>query len=80
MSRYIDEKEAMEEIEAHSNSDGILDTSLAYVALKNCITADVVEVVRCKDCKKYMTIHCTCDDCCISDEWYCADGERKGNE
>ena len=39
--------------------------------------ADVVEIIRCKDCKKYMTIHCTCDGCCISDEWYCADGERK---
>lgn len=38
---------------------------------------DAVEVVRCKDCKHYMTIHCTCDGCCISDDWYCADGERK---
>jgi hypothetical protein len=37
-------------------------------------------LVRCKDCKKYMTIHCTCDGCCISDEWYCADGERKGQD
>lgn len=38
---------------------------------------NVVEVVRCKDCKHYMTIHCTCDGCCISDDWYCADGERE---
>ena len=42
-------------------------------------TVDAVEVVRCKDCKYYMTIHCTCDGCCISDYWYCADGERKDN-
>jgi hypothetical protein len=35
------------------------------------------ELVRCKDCKHYMTIHCTCDGCCISDDWYCADGERR---
>ena len=35
------------------------------------------EIVRCKDCKKYMTIYCTCDGCCISDDWYCADGERE---
>lgn len=34
-------------------------------------------VVRCRDCKHYMTIHCTCDGCCISDDWYCADGERR---
>lgn len=40
---------------------------------------DEVRVVRCKDCKHYMTIHCTCDGCCISDDWYCADGERKCN-
>ena len=39
-----------------------------------------VEVVLCKECKHYMTIHCTCDGCCISDDWYCADGERKENE
>lgn len=37
------------------------------------------ELVRCKDCKHYMTIHCTCDGCCISDDWYCADGERKNS-
>lgn len=42
-------------------------------------TVDAVEVVRCNDCKHYMTIHCTCDGCCISDDWYCADGERKDN-
>lgn len=40
-------------------------------------TVDAVEVVRCKDCNHYMTIHCTCDGCCISDYWFCADGERK---
>lgn len=34
-------------------------------------------VVRCKDCKHYKTIHCTCDGCCISDDWYCADGEKE---
>lgn len=43
-------------------------------------SVDAVEVVRCKDCKHYMTIHCTCDGCCISDDWYCADGERKDND
>lgn len=37
----------------------------------------VGDLVRCKECKHYKTIHCTCDGCCISDDWYCADGERK---
>ena len=45
--------------------------------IQNAPTVDAVEVVRCKDCKHYMTIHCTCDGCCISDDWYCADGERR---
>lgn len=35
------------------------------------------DIVRCKDCKHYMTIHCTCDGWCISDDWFCADGERR---
>lgn len=41
---------------------------------------DAVEVVRCKDCKHYMTIHCTCDGCCISDDWFCADGKRRADD
>lgn len=40
-------------------------------------TVDAVPIVRCKDCKRYMTIYCTCDGCCISPDWYCADGEKK---
>ena len=39
--------------------------------------AEQPQIVRCKDCKHYMTIHCTCDGCCISPDWFCADGERK---
>jgi len=49
----------------------------ALSCLTSCDAVDAVEVVRCKDCKHYMTIHCTCDGCCISDDWYCADGERR---
>lgn len=35
------------------------------------------EPIRCKDCKHYKTIHCTCDGCCISPDWFCADGTRR---
>lgn len=38
------------------------------------------EIVRCKDCKHYKTIYCTCDGCCISDDWFCADGERNDDD
>ena len=41
---------------------------------------EYAKVVRCKDCKHYMTIHCTCDGCCISDDWFCADGERRDDD
>ena len=42
-----------------------------------CSECDAVHVVLCKDCKHYMTIHCICDGCCISPDWYCASGVRK---
>ena len=38
------------------------------------------EIIRCKDCKFYMTIGCICDGCCISDDWYCASAERRDDE
>lgn len=36
-------------------------------------TADVVEVVRCKDCRKWCICH-------HSDDYYCSDGERREDE
>lgn len=36
-------------------------------------TADVVEVVRCKDCTRQMI-------CFHSDDYFCADGERREDE
>ena len=63
------------------NYDGVrcrscwVDDGIGF--LEDAPTVDAVEVVRCRDCKNYMTVHCTCDGCCISDDWYCADGERR---
>ena len=37
---------------------------------------DMVEVIRCKDCKKRSQHH-ECEYGYHSDDWYCADGERK---
>ena len=39
-------------------------------------TVDAVEVVRCKDCKYFKTRLCENED--NYDDWFCADGERKG--
>ena len=36
-------------------------------------TVDAVEVVRCKDCRKWCICH-------KSDDFYCADGERREDD
>lgn len=41
--------------------------------MENEPTADVVEVVRCKDCTRQMI-------CFHSDDYFCADGERREDE
>ena len=35
------------------------------------------DLVRCKDCKHYKTIQCSCGCHFVSDDWYCGDGERR---
>jgi len=35
------------------------------------------ELIRCKDCRDYMTAYCVCDDCCVSDDWFCPAGKRR---
>ena len=41
---------------------------------------DVVHVVRCKDCKSYKDSRCffTMRKHGLHDDWFCADGERRG--
>lgn len=43
--------------------------------------ADVVEVVRCKDCKHYqhdaLFDQDWCDGRCVTPDYFCADGERR---
>lgn len=77
MKKYIDynslEQEAYE-ILCHARQQ--VDVIVANT-IKSMIDKQPDALVRCKNCKHYMTIHCTCDGCCISDDWYCADGERK---
>ena len=38
-----------------------------------------IKIVRCKDCRDYLTVYCACDGCCISisPEWFCAEGKPK---
>lgn len=62
-----------------------VETVLEYVA--NLPATDVAPVVRCKDCiytrKLYGRLVCkygTCSGCIIREDFFCANGERKGGE
>lgn len=78
MSKYIDELECAREIRDALN----IPMGFVLTRLKNVPTADVVEVVRCKDCQ-YWTGK-DYDGCCIKNGLatryandYCSYGERK---
>ena len=49
---------------------------VAIADLADTPTVDAVPVVRCKDCKYFKTRLCENED--NYDDWFCADGERKG--
>ena len=43
---------------------------------------DIVEVVRCKDCKHHEDagpgmVYCPDVGCCVREDFFCADGERR---
>ena len=74
MSKYIDFYLIGELVDSHGN--------VHYEDLKNLPTADVVEVVRCKDCKWYVDdgMYCANDIIVQFDHFYCYNGERKEDE
>lgn len=92
MSEYIKRKAVINkvnEIPAHFNSGDIrYGIEIAIQAIKDTPTADVAEVVRCKDCKYYQDNnngypHNECKWC--KDETpdaydFCSYGERKDEE
>lgn len=65
MSEYIERKAVINkvnEIQAHfDNGDIRYGIELAIQTIKDTPTADVVEVVRCKDCRHYVAEYCTRD-------------------
>ena len=87
MSEYIERKAVINkvnEIPAHfDNGDIRYGTELAIQTIKDTPTADVVEVVRCKDCRHYVAEYCTRDIKSRTNMFYmraddfCSYGERK---
>lgn len=41
---------------------------------------EAYEEVKCKNCRDYMDIHCTCNGCCIDEDWFCGDFVKKKEE
>lgn len=70
MPRYIDADAVMRLIP--------MEEFVARMAIANAPTADVVEVVRCKDCVK-RNICRTTNIWAVPprDDWFCADGKRR---
>ena len=83
MSRYIDADALEYDTEWSEYHDGF--TAYSQMAID---TAPSIDIVRCKECKKANTEHCShsyWDDDWgewrvgyKGEEWFCADGERDG--
>lgn len=87
MAEYIDKWQAV----ANLIDAGLKDTAKAVNAIQFIPAADVVEVVRCRDCEYWQTgwkptnaadgYHfCGAVGVVRSGEWFCADGERKDGD
>ena len=78
MSRYVDiENVKLKGISVFDqNLEVLLPLSDVRKSLQMTPTADVVEVVRCKDCKYYRDGHCGVLGFCEPDE-FCSRGERR---
>ena len=81
--KYVELDKAVDEIANIIPVVGIvpfIPLESVIVVLDRLATTDVVEVVRCKDCKhrdKYSSHYCPWHGLIsINDDWYCADGER----
>jgi hypothetical protein len=67
-------------------SEGVFSTPLIIAAIENAPTVDVVEVVRCKDCKHFLNDtdycqrlnkgYCVFDNIIKSKNHFCGYGER----
>ena len=85
MARYIDAEKAktfFEEIDAGSRAHVTLLTPYEFAEyLDEIPTADVVEVVRCKDCKYFSEIqHCGVLGFCEPNEYGSRGERRKGDD
>ena len=82
MARYIDADILMKEFEVDTSKDAMDISDIVFGAVTSIIekqpTADVVEVVKCKDCK-YNGTSCRIMDLGSPND-FCSNGERSETE
>ena len=83
MPRYIDADIAKEVLSSHEDRKGYLIGDHEQIIDEEVPTADVVEVVRCKECKhsteELVKPYCNLLDMNVDNRYFCADGERKND-
>lgn len=91
MKKYIDADALIKKIFPYDVVDPkcySINAKAVYEEIKRSPSADVVEVVRCKDCKHYKTPECAMwlECCTCGGQWdwcnpndYCSYGERSEN-
>lgn len=72
MRRYIDADVARRIIDSPRSKEQML------LVLSQAEPADVVEVVRCKDCENWDGPYCCVLDDAFDEKFFCALGERRG--
>ena len=85
MSKYIDadklEKTLWDDLRGYRHAKEICAVKNCILEIQEMHAADVVKVVRCKDCLYNHNGVCThseiYDDTKYNPEYYCADGERR---
>jgi hypothetical protein len=88
MAEYIDREKILKYIEENNTADewilGQYNADWIYSFIESQPTADVVEVVRCKDCKYSIGEHpflseklCIFHEVSVPVNYYCASGERR---
>lgn len=94
MGEYIKRADAIQAVKDCSYSldeDELIEVNgfSAIDSINNLPTADVVEVIRCKDCEYWTgknpdsnkgVGYCKCNDEYFNDDDYCSYGERKTND
>ena len=84
---YISREEAKSELLTEAtiiNDRRFMKTDSAIAVLDLIPAADVVEVIRCRDCKYFVSEKCVCRYCYyggeINENDFCSRAERKENE